>query len=401
MTTLWHDTLAPDGALGYGGTQQRIGTDFHVSSNLNCNRVTWYQHATGDPDFSEFALFNRDTGARLIHLDVPAGSYTAGWNHLDFADGFLCIPGVLYQMTGVTAHSTTYHYISTANSTYADLTHFSDMAGKFADSAYTSGYGAGSGSSGVGGWALGPSDGGTGFAGDGGTGGTTGVGDPVVGGDLSAWLSSDGATQQHETDGLPWQTYTLATGASGFAAIKGVVDTIATSVGSGLRTAVTTLTTNLATANAALVHAAATWSDALATALQNMSDDFASFGASKPAQGGGDFGTGTFPSNVGTLVWTMLDETDFSGSIAWPQPADVYVLSITTRPAGLPLNLTDGVHTIYRCGWWTPLNGSFARQRSYIDFEDSHLAIGAERMPGILVSLLPGGEGHIQAWALT
>jgi hypothetical protein len=235
-----------------------------------------------------------------------------------------------------------------------------------------------------------------------------GSGSGTLTGDLNAWLNTSAPPNAHDDDGLPWRTdanVTLlreaAEGATGFDAIKGVADTIATSVGTGLRTAVTAITTNLATANTALVHAATTWSDALAAALQAMSDNFASFGASKPAQGGGDFGTGTFPSNVGTLVWTMLDETDFVGSIAWAQPADVYVLSITTRPIGLPLNLTDGVHTIYRCGWWTPLNGSFGRQRSYIDFEDSHLAIAAERMPGVLVSLQPGGEGHIQAWALT
>jgi hypothetical protein len=222
---------------------------------------------------------------------------------------------------------------------------------------------------------------------------------PTTTGDLSDWLSV--AHNTKGADSAPIHVETLATGGSGFVAIKSVADAIATSVGSGLGTAVSALTTAVGTANTALVHAATTWSDALAAALQAMSDDFASFGASKPAQGGGDFGAGTFPSNVGSLVWTLLDETDFVGEIAWAQPADVYVLSITTPPHGFPINLVDGVHTIYRAGWWCPLNGSFGRQRRFIDFEDNHLEVGAERMPGVLISLQPGGEGHLQAWALT
>lgn len=239
------------------------------------------------------------------------------------------------------------------------------------------------------------------------SGGTGGVTPGDVGAELASWLVSTG-DNTHQTDGLPWRTdanittvKSEAEGASGFAAIKSVADTVATSVGAGIGTAVSALTTAVGTANTALTHAATTWSDALAANLQALSDNFASFGASKSAQGGGNTGAGTFPANVGTLVWTMLAETDFSGSIAWAQPADIYVLSITTRPHGFPLNLTDGVHTVYRAGWWTPLNGSFGRQRSYIDFEDNHLQIGAERMPGVLVSLQPGGEAHLQAWALT
>jgi hypothetical protein len=222
---------------------------------------------------------------------------------------------------------------------------------------------------------------------------------PTTTGDLSDWLSV--ASNTKGADSAPIHVETLATGDSGFAAIKGVVDTIATSVGSGLGTAVSALTTAVGTANTALVHAATTWSDALATALQAMSDDVAAWLDGRVAQGAPALGSSGFPSPVGTLIWTLLDETDFVGSIAWAQPADLYALSITTRPIGLPLNLTDGVHTIYRCGWWTPLNGSFGRQRCYLDFEDNHLVIGNERMPGVLISLQPGGEGHIQAWALT
>lgn len=224
---------------------------------------------------------------------------------------------------------------------------------------------------------------------------------------LAGWLITTG-DNTHQDDGLPWRTDANLTivkgeaeGASGFAAIKAVADAVATSVGSGIGTAVSALTTAVGTANTALVHQATTWSDALAATLQAMSDDFASFGASKSAQGGGVTGAGSFPSGVGTLVWTMLDETDFAGEIAWTQPADVYVLSITTPPHGFPINLTDGVHTIFRAGWWCPLNGSFGRQRRFIDFEDNHLEVGAERMPGVLISLQPGGEGHLEAWALT
>jgi hypothetical protein len=393
MTVHLYDNFTGSWSSVSTGVDYQIGNPFKLAENATFSQLGFYRPDTGSgvrPD--GLALFDRAGGALLAHVVTPTDTGSVGWQFSDLDTPVLGTNGSEYV---VVAHypagnvwarvSGTSKPVPPTNTAWLSIPR-QDESG-LGETAYPSSPETGSFFNAVDVTLSDP---------------TPSAGGPPTGvGDLAAWLSNDAAVNTHQSDGTPWETNALGTGASGFAAIKGVVDTIATSVGSGLGTAVSALTTAVGTANTALVHAATTWSDALATALQNMSDDFASFGASKPAQGGGDFGTGTFPSNVGTLVWTLLDETDFVGSIAWAQPADVYVLSITTLPIGLPLNLTDGVHTIYRCGWWTPLNGSFARQRSYIDFEDNHLAIGAERMPGVLVSLQPGGEGHIQAWALT
>lgn len=371
-----------------------VGMAFHVTAGVDCTGLQWYRYTTGSGVAPEIVrLWRAGDTTELGRLTSVPDTGAEGWQGGNLADPITLVTGQIYIVSA-------YYPGSGGQPSRSDLATTPDSP-VVVESNFRR-YLAGS----------------AGFPVNADSGSAIGADvlltalppDPVPATDvdLASWLSTDPDVQTHESDGLPWRTDANVTtlkgeaeGASGFAAIKGVVDTIATSVGGGLSSAVSGLTTALATANTALAHAATTWSDALATALQNMSDNFASFGASKPAQGGGITGAGTFPSNVGTLVWTMLDETDFAGSIAWAQPADVYVLSITTRPLNLPLNLTDGVHTIYRCGWWTPLNGSFGRQRSYIDFEDNHLAIGAERMPGVLVSLQPGGEGHLQAWALT
>lgn len=375
-----------------------FGNRFHCAADTDIDTISWHRRTSGDGAPASLDIWRVSTTLSVAHVAVSGDDGSTGWHNQTVSPAVTLLAGVDYIVGGNYAAGAVINYWATSPPSIGSG--FTLVGARFG------GGGAAAPSmpdsvSSVELAAMSVSTAPPPPPPTGGSDGSTGVGDPTLTGDLEAWLSDDPDLNKRHDDSAPYKTQALAVGGSGFDAIKAVADTIATSVGTGLRTAVTTLTTNLATANTALVHAATTWSDALASALQAMSDDFASFGASKPAQGGGDFGSGTFPSNVGTLVWTMLEETDFVGSIAWAQPADVYVLSITARPIGLPLNLTDGVHTIYRCGWWTPLNGSFARQRSYIDFEDSHLAIGAERMPGVLVSLLPGGEGHIQAWALT
>jgi hypothetical protein len=235
--------------------------------------------------------------------------------------------------------------------------------------------------------------------GDGGTGGSTGVGAPTFSGDLAAWLSSNGTDQLHETDGLPWLT-------------KAKVDDTNTKVTSGL---------NLAGGLQAL-------SDSLANTLQLASDYVAGrtgtyftdlknrlIGASG---GGGSAFFGPDGTQVSAGVeallarstnaqvgfpaspWEMTAETDFDGCLAWAQPADLYTVTFATTPPTIPDNGQCGVPVRYRLAWWTSLNGEFAQERHWIDFEKCHLVDPAGRMPGLLLQTYLGGTGHVEAWTL-
>jgi len=229
------------------------------------------------------------------------------------------------------------------------------------------------------------------------TGSTGGAATPVdvsavTDANLAEWLSSNSATNTHQSDGLPWLT-------------KAKVD-------AGL---------NLAGGLQAL-------SDSLAHTIQMASDWFAGgsstiftdlknrlLGASG---GGGSAFYGPDGTQVSAGVeallarstnaqvgfpaspWAMTDETDWDDCIVWPVPADLYVVTVTTVPPLIPDNGRCGVPVRYRLAWWTPLNGEFAQERRWIDFEKVHLVDPAGRMPGLLLQTYQGGAGHVQAWVL-
>jgi len=217
--------------------------------------------------------------------------------------------------------------------------------------------------------------------------------------DLAAWLSNDGATNTHQSDGLPWQTK---------------VDTadIRTKVTNGL---------NLAGGLQAL-------SDSLANTLQMASDYLAGRTATYftdlknrligASGGGGSAFYGPDGTQVSAGVeallarstnaqvgfpaspWEMTAETDFDGCLAWAQPADLYTVTFATTPPTIPNNGQCGVPVRYRLAWWTSLNGEFAQERHWIDFEKCHLVDPAGRMPGLLLQTYLGGTGHVEAWTL-
>jgi len=217
--------------------------------------------------------------------------------------------------------------------------------------------------------------------------------------DLAAWLSNDSATNTHQSDGLPWQTK---------------VDTadIRTKVTAGL---------NLTGGLQAL-------SDSLAHTIQMASDYFAGRTATYftdlknrliGASGGGGsafFGPAGTQVSAGVEAllarstnaqvgfpaspWEMTAETDFDDALAWAQPADLYVVTFATIPPTSPDNGRAGVPVHYRLAWWSPLNGTFAQERRWIDFTSEHLVNPAGRMPGLLLQTYEGGTGHVQAWTL-
>lgn len=239
------------------------------------------------------------------------------------------------------------------------------------------------------------------------TGATPVPSDATTGSALNDWLTTDSAENSHQSDGLPWRTdanvtttKNLATGATGFDAIKAVADAISATLGSTASTIGNVVTTISGQIVTAVGNTAQTGIATIGAISHDLAQVDSKIIDTMAQLGGVRTGSGTFPSAVGPLTWTLLDEQDFTGNLAYAQPADLYALTVTTPANGQAINDVAGVSVIYRAGWWCPLNGSFIRQRRYFDGQDNHLEIGGERMPGVLVQAPPDLQGHIQAWGL-
>jgi hypothetical protein len=226
-------------------------------------------------------------------------------------------------------------------------------------------------------------------------------------GELANWLITTG-DNQHQSDGLPWRTdanvttvEALATGGSGFAATKTAVDSVLTSVGSGIGAAVATIGTTVSSINSTLVSHVNTWSATLAATLQQMSDDVAAFLGGRLAQGGGSTGSSDFPGTSGPLTWTLVDSVDFTHVKSWDVAADLYTLSTASWPENRPMVDVDGAPWRPRLGWWAPRNGDLLGDRRFIDWDNSYLEDQGRRMPGIAIWLEGETTGHLEAWTLT
>lgn len=119
--------------------------------------------------------------------------------------------------------------------------------------------------------------------------------------------------------------------------------------------------------------------------------------------------SGTSGSAVGALSgrtgfpatgWGMSAEADFEDAIAFAEPADAYVLSITSYQDTQPANESPAGLWLPRLGWWCVLNGSLATQRQFVDFEQMLLDDQGRRMPGCAIQLRPGTIATVQAWLL-
>lgn len=102
----------------------------------------------------------------------------------------------------------------------------------------------------------------------------------------------------------------------------------------------------------------------------------------------------------GVAPWSMSDETDFADSIAFAQPADAYVLNITSWQDTQPADEVSAGLWLPRIGWWCVLTGTLASQRNFVDFEHQMLSDGGRRMAGCAIQLKPGTLATVQAWLL-
>jgi uncharacterized protein DUF4082 len=391
VTSYWGNYAGSFSTTGLGGSPQQNGVAFQVDTSTDINSLRWYRGATGSGwACNGIRLWRVSDGAKLAEVLSPTDDGTVGWQATGIAPVTL-VTGQTYIVASYHPPSTSVAYIASDGPSsvpspfvkisntgrYNTSTSYPDsVTGSFA-------------------WAADASTD-TASGGGGSGGGITVVQDDA---NLAGWLSSSSSVNTHQTDGLPWLT-------------KAVVDAIKTTVDASL---------NLAGGLQAL-------SDSLAHTIQMASDWFAS-GSSTiftdlkdrvlgSSGGGGSAFYGPDGTQVSAGVeallarstnaqvgfpaspWEMTAETDFDGCIAWAQPADLYTVSFTTTPPTIPDNGQCGVPVRYRLAWWTPLNGEFAQERHWIDFEKIHLVDSAGRMPGVLLQTYVGGTGHLEAWTL-
>jgi len=105
------------------------------------------------------------------------------------------------------------------------------------------------------------------------------------------------------------------------------------------------------------------------------------------------FGVSDFPTG-----WLMVDETTWEENIAWAVPAQVYVVTVTDYAPGTTRRPVGDIVWMPRIGWWSPLNGTQAAERAYLEFETQQLHDHRRVMPGVLLVGQPGSAGTIQAW---
>lgn len=247
----------------------------------------------------------------------------------------------------------------------------------------------------------------------GGGGPPAGEGDPTTTGDLASWLSSLGATNTHQVDGLPWltkaqvdltQTYVTA-----LRDVVGALSDAASATGSVLaRTAeiLARIPADILTSISDLVDLIGSWFGATArpegapTIPEQLSSTFDQLLALRdqvteleghvlqlqaPLAG--------FPTD-----FELASEFDFIDCVSWPVPADVYVLHLTTLPRGRAFSPVCGVNLCTRAGWWAPLADTLPGERRYIDFEFTLLTSAGGRTPGVLIQFQQDGAATIQAW---
>jgi len=225
---------------------------------------------------------------------------------------------------------------------------------------------------------------------------------PVSGGDVASeladWLSVSDNT--HGADSAPVHVETLATGATGFDAIKAVADAVASAVGGlpgTIASAVTTITGQVTSATTAIMGTGAKSITQLGADLVTVEDHLIDvLGGVLGGATGSTSGRTAFP----TTGWTLADETDFDTDLAWAVPADIYVLTITSVPTGVAADSFAGVTWYHRLGSWAPLNGAQIGARRFIEFTPQQLDDGGRRMPGLALRTKPATLGHVQAWVL-
>lgn len=210
---------------------------------------------------------------------------------------------------------------------------------------------------------------------------TTRVGTPT---DASTGATVFGklAAQQAEI-GTPTDASTALT-------LFGKLAGLASTPPTGLAGAVTTLAADITTAVSSIVGTAG-------RTISDVSHDVASVENHLLDVVSGRAG---FPTGTPNTAWVLAATTDFDTELAWAQPADMYLVSITAVRAGQSQSTFAGLTWYYRLGTWCELNGSLGSHRRFLEFEHQMLENAGRRMAGLALRCQPGTIGTVQAWTL-
>jgi len=102
---------------------------------------------------------------------------------------------------------------------------------------------------------------------------------------------------------------------------------------------------------------------------------------------------GAFPTG-----WVLLDEQPWTGSIAYNEPAHLYVVDVTSPSAHGGQVDVEGILWLPRLGWWAELNATQVGARGFLEFGTQQLHAGGRAMAGCLLKAKPDAMGTIQAW---
>lgn len=369
-----------------------FGNKFTVSAPVTISALWWYCYDTAKVPAS-LRLYNADTNALIVEV-TPSAPASVGYKE-HAVTGVSLVTGVNYLIGVSSAGGSGYHFKGWTTAPPALNSPFSHVGVRYGGwvPAAVSGYEL---------LSIGVTTGAVFSGGEGDSGGSTGAGVPVQTGDLEAWLSSDGAKQLHEDDGLPWLTYQEVTdGDHGLAAIAANIGAImgagwssATDtlhqIGSKVASILTKVTDGPLPGIAGLEALANTILETLEAAAQFLIN---------PTGGG----AGALANNppVPGAGWAMVGEADFDDCDVITVQCHLIVLDFSSFPVSRPAHNICGVPIRYRLGWWCPMNGDFAGARQFIDFEKMHVQDGGRLMNGALIVCEPGTSGHWQAWLLS
>lgn len=411
MAHLWPLVATPGGNWSIGQPHWSANK-FHVTTTgQQVTQLGYYVGGTGANGPDQISLVNPATGASLA-TTTPSYPTSAGWHYVDVQ----AVDLVQNQVYAVVQHvpaNTTYYFTNGGPVPEAPIvldSHWWDYnniptgaMGGNQDSSYAT-------------CSVTVAAAPTG----GGGGGSFTITD--VDNDIKTWLSATPETNQHHTD-LPWTTKAgvdtlngsvgtpsdtgntslwgkynqlaqgLGADANGYYAnLKGLITTI--------KSVTDTLPTPIARLSAIVLdHYTADINSILSTLNSVLS------GVNSNA-GVGTFavdvlaGRSGFPSGTPNHAWTMTAQTDFDTSLAWAEPADLYVAHISSVPAGVGTTDFAGLTFHHRLGSWCVLNGSLGSTRRFLEFQDQVLDDGGRRMPGLALKCKQGTIGTVQAWQL-
>jgi hypothetical protein len=380
------------------GSAFEAGPSFVTPTGGNITALRWYRTGAGDTAPSFLRVW--DTVTHLVVASAPTipDSAGAGWKQVALPANVPLVPGRVYVVAiGYTGAQTSGRYTLGTVPVVPYPLAFGSTLRQWNNG--STGYPAGGDNT-----FLHPADVAV-------EAGVIIVAAPGTPGDLADWLDTAVGTQAHSA---PLATQALASGSSGFAAIKALADLWNSGLGAGatgyfafMKTALLAvkertdrLPDSIEALTNAILDAGVAETEAIQANLALIQAGVDALTGGSGGTAGGALGALSGRSAFPATGWSLADETDWDTDLAWPVPADLYVCTVTTPPPGAAADSFAGVTWYHRLGSWTVLDGDQAGARAFIEFSPQQLQDGGRRMPGLALRTKNGTLGHMQAWLL-